>query len=224
MLAAISRGVAFVQGGDAGPLGGTYRLSGLLLMGGFLFVEVLGDIGVPGEAVAMSGFLSLIVVMVSLFLVMGKIDGGDAAVTFGRGFAALILGEFMGLVVGNFFDIAFFGSAASHLMCALAGLCALIAYLYLFTERDFSALSQVAITLDRFDATCRKISKQAGLSPREAEVLPLALKGRTGERIACELCISKSTVDTHLRRIYAKCGVHTRQELIDLGERTEAEL
>ena len=118
MLAAISRGVAFVQGGDAGPLGGTYRLSGLLLMGGFLFVEVLGDIGVPGEAVAMSGFLSLIVVMVSLFLVMGKIDGGDAAVTFGRGFAALILGEFMGLVVGNFFDIAFFGSAASHLMCA----------------------------------------------------------------------------------------------------------
>lgn len=33
----------------------------------------------PGEAVAMSGFLSLIVVMVSLFLVMGKIDGGDAA-------------------------------------------------------------------------------------------------------------------------------------------------
>lgn len=218
MLAAISRGVAFVQGGDAGPLGGTYRLSGLLLMGGFLFVEVLGDIGVPGEAVAMSGFLSLIVVMVSLFLVMGKIDGGDAAVTFGRGFAALILGEFMGLVVGNFFDIAFFGSAASHLMCALAGLCALIAYLYLFTERDFSALSQVAITLDRFDATCRKISKQAGLSPREAEVLPLALKGRTGERIASELCISKSTVDTHLRRIYAKCGVHNRQELIDFAE------
>ena len=47
---------------------------------------------------------------------------------------------------------------------------------------------------------------------------------RTGERIAAEFYISKSTVDTHLRRIYAKCGVHGRQELIDLGERTEAEL
>ena len=218
MLAVLSRGLAFVQGGETGPLGGTYRLSVLLLMGGFLFVEVLGDIGVPGEAVAMAGFLSLIVVMVSLFLVMGKIDGGDAAVTFGRGFAALFFGEFMGLVVGNFFDVAFFGNAAAHFMCALAGLCALIAYLYLFTERDFSALSQVAITLDRFDATCRKIGAEAGLSPREAEVLPLALKGRTGERIASELCISKSTVDTHLRRIYAKCGVHNRQELIDFAE------
>ena len=218
MLAFISRGIAFIQGDHTGPLGGTYRLSVLLLMGGFLFVEVLSDVGVPGEAIAMSGFLSLIVVMISLFLVMGKIDGGDAAVSFGRGFAALFLGEFLGLVVGNIFDIAFPGIASAHVMSALAGLCALLAYLFLFTERDFSMFSQVAITLDRFDATCRRVSTEAGLSPREAEVLPLALKGRTGERIASELCISKSTVDTHLRRIYAKCGVHNRQELIDFAE------
>ena len=33
-----------------------------------------------------------------------------------------------------------------------------------------------------------------------------------------ERFIAKSTVDTHLRRIYGKCGVHSRQELIDLGE------
>ena len=51
-----------------------------------------------------------------------------------------------------------------------------------------------------------------------------SLRGRTAERIAGEFFISKNTVDTHLRRIYAKCGVHTRQELIDLGERTEGEL
>ena len=51
-------------------------------------------------------------------------------------------------------------------------------------------------------------------------MLPLALRGRTGERIAAELFISKSTVETHLRRIYAKTGTHGRQELIDLGERT----
>ena len=37
--------------------------------------------------------------------------------------------------------------------------------------------------------------------------------------MAAELFIAKSTVDTHLRRIYGKCGVHSRQELIDLGER-----
>ena len=62
------------------------------------------------------------------------------------------------------------------------------------------------------------IVEQAGLSKREAEVLALALRGRTNERIAQELVVSKSTVDTHLRRIYSKAGVHSRQELIDYGE------
>ena len=52
----------------------------------------------------------------------------------------------------------------------------------------------------------------------------LPLKGRTGERIAAEFFISKSTVDTHLRRIYVKTGTHGRQELIDLGERTSQDL
>ena len=73
---------------------------------------------------------------------------------------------------------------------------------------------------DRFDEACRAISQDHGLSKRESEILPLALRGRTGERIAGELFISKSTVDTHLRRMYAKTGTHGRQELIDLGERT----
>ena len=62
------------------------------------------------------------------------------------------------------------------------------------------------------------------MEKREAEILPLALKGRTGERIAAEFFISKSTVDTHLRRIYVKTGMHGRQELIDLGERTARDL
>ena len=55
-------------------------------------------------------------------------------------------------------------------------------------------------------------------------MLPLALRGRTSERIASELYIAKSTADTHLRRIYSKAGVHGRQELIDLGERLQNEL
>ena len=85
-------------------------------------------------------------------------------------------------------------------------------------------LSVVIAQSDRFEEACELIARTAKLSKREAEILPLALRGRTAERIAGEFFISKNTVDTHLRRIYAKCGVHTRQELIDLGERTEAEL
>ena len=65
----------------------------------------------------------------------------------------------------------------------------------------------------------KAIAQAAALSARETEVLSLALRGRTNERIAQELFIAKSTADTHLRRIYSKCGVHSRQELLDLAEK-----
>ena len=113
---------------------------------------------------------------------------------------------------------------ASFAVVALAGIAVLYAYLFLFTDRDLRALSVAVERTDRFEEACRAIAADAGLSKREAELLPLALRGRTSERMAAELFISKNTVDTHMRRIYAKCGVHSRQELIDLGERVEREL
>ena len=104
----------------------------------------------------------------------------------------------------------------SAALVALAGVAVLYAYLFLFTDRDMAALSVVIAQSDRFEEACELIARTAKLSKREAEILPLALRGRTAERIAGEFFISKNPVDTHLRRIYAKCGVHTRQELIDL--------
>ena len=112
----------------------------------------------------------------------------------------------------------------SAALVALAGVAVLYAYLFLFTDRDMATLSVVIAQTDRFEEACDLIARTAKLSKREAEILPLALRGRTAERIAGEFFISKNTVDTHLRRIYAKCGVHGRQELIDLGERTERRL
>ena len=100
------------------------------------------------------------------------------------------------------------------------------AYVFLFTERDFSALSRVvdAVAVDNTEDVKKAIAQAAALSARETEVLSLALRGRTNERIAQELFIAKSTADTHLRRIYSKCGVHSRQELLDLAEKTAAGL
>ncbi|MEA5020344.1 MAG: LuxR C-terminal-related transcriptional regulator [Gordonibacter sp.] len=206
------------QGEQEGPLDDVYRLAILVMMAGFLFVPVLGEFGVPGEAIVLAGYLGLSAVLVSLFLVMAYITGQDAAQSFARGFTALFAGEVSGIALGNAIDaFAGFGETP-YVVVACAGLAALFAYLFLFTERDFRALSVIARDADRFEDACVLITSRFGLSKREAEILPFALKGRTGERIASEFFISKSTVDTHLRRTYAKCGVHGRQELIDLGE------
>ena len=54
-----------------------------------------------------------------------------------------------------------------------------------------------------------------GLSARELEVLDLFAQGRSANWIAENLTISKNTVRTHLRAIYSKLDVHSRQELLD---------
>lgn len=46
-------------------------------------------------------------------------------------------------------------------------------------------------------------------------VMTMFAQGRSALYIAEELCISESTVRTHIRRIYSKLDIHSRQELID---------
>lgn len=58
-----------------------------------------------------------------------------------------------------------------------------------------------------------------GFSRREEEVFGLVSRGYTARRIAETLYVSESTVQTHIRRIYAKMGVHSKQELIEVLER-----
>ena len=198
---------------------GVYRLALLLMMTGYLFMPVLEPFGVPGDSIVLAGYLGLSAVLVSLFVLMAKLTGMDAALSFSRGFAALYLGEAGGLALGNVLQIASPSGDIPFAVASCAGFATLFAYLFLFTEGDFLALSRIAKQADRFEDACRVMASKFKLSKRESEILPLALRGRTGERMAAELFIAKSTVDTHLRRIYGKCGVHSRQELIDLGER-----
>jgi DNA-binding CsgD family transcriptional regulator len=55
-------------------------------------------------------------------------------------------------------------------------------------------------------------SNLAGLTPREVEVLRLAAQGLSYAQIAERLIISARTVDAHLRSIYSKFGVTSRNE------------
>ena len=52
------------------------------------------------------------------------------------------------------------------------------------------------------------------LTGRESEVLALLVQGRSVPFIQETLFISKNTANTHVRHIYQKVGVRTKQELI----------
>lgn len=69
---------------------------------------------------------------------------------------------------------------------------------------------------DALEARCAAVSAEAGLSPREAEVLVYLARGFTPAYIAKTLVLSISTVRTHVRNIYRKLGVGKREELIHL--------
>ena len=59
------------------------------------------------------------------------------------------------------------------------------------------------------------------LSKREMEVLSYLALGRSDDQIAQSLFVSKSTVKTHLRRIYAKLLVNGRAEAVAIAHRHE---
>ena len=71
------------------------------------------------------------------------------------------------------------------------------------------------------DALAKAIAQAVnrfGLTPREAEALELLAHGRNTAAIQERMVVSRSTAKTHVRNVYAKLGVHSQQDLIDLVE------
>ena len=65
---------------------------------------------------------------------------------------------------------------------------------------------------------CDALASRYGLTRRESEVFRLLACGRTLRVIKDKLVISPNTVRFHTKNIYAKLGVHSQQELIDIVE------
>jgi DNA-binding CsgD family transcriptional regulator len=61
----------------------------------------------------------------------------------------------------------------------------------------------VSIVLESYD-----------LTQRESEVVPLLARGLSTKDIAAEMCISRHTVNDHIKVIFSKCGVTSRGELV----------
>lgn len=62
------------------------------------------------------------------------------------------------------------------------------------------------------------LADEKGLSPREREVFSYIARGHGSPYIAKELTVSNETVKTHVKRIYRKLGVGSREELLALIE------
>ena len=66
---------------------------------------------------------------------------------------------------------------------------------------------------------CVELGAQHGLTERETEIFAMLARGRNGQFVMEHYVVSRNTVKSHVKHIYAKLDVHSQQELIDLVER-----
>ena len=57
-------------------------------------------------------------------------------------------------------------------------------------------------------------TEMPGLTRRESAILELIARGGSFAKVAAALCLSVSTVQTHVKRIYGKLSVHSRSEAV----------
>lgn len=151
---------------------------------------------------------------------------------YGVGFAALYAGYAAGGFVGVY--LAQYAESVTGLLigCSILSLlCIGLSFAWIFRERAGEGIARVEgekgsaaaqsepSSFDGFfDAAIAQVQQEFELSPREAEVLSLMARGRTGPYISETLFISQNTTKKHIQHIYRKLDIHSNQEAIDLVE------
>ena len=69
--------------------------------------------------------------------------------------------------------------------------------------------------INDISASLKAMAKRYKLSHRELQVLTLYAQGHTQKSVSARLFISPGTTHTHIKRIYRKTGLHSRQDVID---------
>ncbi|WP_304424809.1 response regulator transcription factor [uncultured Adlercreutzia sp.] len=169
-----------------------------------------------------------------------------ATFVFGFGWGLLTVGNTMGHIIGSAMISAVeLSSLTLSLITALTTLAIFAMLVFVLKDDDLVDLKKMQFTVEAseeseseatpagestgdgdadgirpgsFRDRCMTLASEAGLTPRETEILLLFARGRSSTYIQEELFISRGTVTTHLQHIYRKTGVHSKQELLDLVE------
>lgn len=222
----------------------SYRLAMLMICLGCLATPFLGDNSTYSSTLIFGGYNGFVMVLCVVCIDVAVSFRVNAVRAVGLGFVALYGGEVLGSLLGYSLEAAGMPLVDLTLVTLVTVSLLFISHLCLFTETDLVkiGIGEVSLFLvdpraaagaqERQDGPgegtpapagpssvdpCEVIVQRFGLSPRESDVLPLLLEGRTIARIQESLFISAGTVSTHIRHIYQKTGANNRQELIDLS-------
>lgn len=72
------------------------------------------------------------------------------------------------------------------------------------------------VAQSRRAAEIDRVAAEANLGEREKEVLVLLLEGKSASEVARALVVANGTAKSHIRHVYKKLGIHSREELFGL--------
>lgn len=170
-------------------------------------------------------FTSLEIIMILYFIRLARMTQRPVSFFIGIGACATYSGVLVGYMLG-----AEWAALAAQGAMGIQGFCLILvgafAFAMLLVPRHDSALSgtpdpkAAEDTPDdqhaSFDALCEGIAASYSLSKRETDVFKLLAQGRSQPYIRDTLFLSKNTVSTHIRHIYRKLDIHSKEELIDM--------
>ena len=87
-------------------------------------------------------------------------------------------------------------------------------YVHVLPIGDDGAGTTIAMSVRELGIEREAFARRYGLSPREAEVAELVLRGYGNPAIASMLGITPATTKRHLTRIFDKIGVDSRTQLV----------
>lgn len=144
----------------------------------------------------------------------------------------IIMGYAVGWVVSRLLEYWFFPAFADMFIakCLIAATIGIAVPLYSIMQGYAASPARSGATVatsanddapkktasDRIEEISHELAAEYQLTNRERDVLVFLAQGFSEQFICEELVISKSTAHTHVKHVYSKFGVHTREELIRL--------
>lgn len=212
-------------------LGSVYRMALPLSAAGFLLLPLIWD-GVGGLANACAQLGTLVAGIILWCMVAHAVHDTKlpAALLFSCSLlctnAAQLAGTLVGILNAHTLEP---GDITLTAVALVAVYLVAMVSMFLFKDKNLRGIDVVreseAPTAeqqgDALAARCALVASAHGFTPRESEILVHLGQGRTARAISEKLVVSENTVKYHIKSIYQKLDVHSRDQVIDLIERGE---
>ena len=214
-------------------LGSVYRMALPLSAAGFLLLPLIWN-GAGGLANACAQLGTLVAGIILWCMVAHTVHDTKlpAALLFSCTLVCTNAAQMAGALVGmlNAHTLGQGDIALTAVALVAIYLLAMVS-LFLFKDKTlcgFDAVAEEGAPTaeqqgDALEARCAHVAEAHGLTPRESEILVHLGQGRTARAISEKLVVSENTVKYHIKSIYQKLDVHSRDEVIDLIERSGEE-